>query len=1529
MWAFLDQHLDVLIFSTGLALLVLALGAFMLVRAQDSRLPWKWLGFFALTQGISEWLRLALAFFGWQPASSMLFFFLKIVAAVFLGEFALTGWARLGGRPRRWPLWVALALALSGLGGRGPVLQATGYFALFLPASLAAGLVLWLAPKNDAWEDQLLRMVGFGLVLAGLSAGLLLQGESSLLLLGAAAPARRPPVLQLGILLRALSLWLSSFCLWWYEDESTTRENPGVFNRLRRLLRLGSMGATVLIFLMGWLFSHLLEERARGAVEALSGQYAQQFELLLQHEMAGGHSLAMTVAGAAAIQRAFMSPQEAFLDAANLELDRFSASFPGTVIYLMRLDGLTVASSNRRSPDSFVGKSYAFRPYFQQARAGRNGSYLALGSTSWERGFYASAPVRDQAGQVVGVAVVKMVLDRLEAVLPKDYLSFLVDRHGIIFLANRPQLVLKSLWPVPEALLAQIFDSRQFGSGPFPPLLSCRPDPGSLVHLLDQTWLVQAKTLAGGDWQVVILGSMQPLMTARVLGLTLTLFLCLTALGFFLIWDITLEASGRIGATERQYQSLIEGAPDCIALFNPQGQFLAINPNGLQVLGYAEEDIRRLSLQELCLPKQRCLVAQALKQVSQGKKTTLTMGYAHPGGKTLALQVILNPIQTAAGQVERLVGIITDITERQKIEADLRFRLELDALIVRISTEFINLPPEEIDAGIDRALAAIGSFVQVDRAYVFLYHDQGRLVSNTHEWCAPGIVPEKDNLQNLDLQVLFPWFAAQMQTQVCCISRVADLPPEAQAEKAEFRRQGIQSLVVVPLVHQGQLLGFLGFDSVRQTRDWPEEIVTLLHMVGDILVNALARQRASEALRLDEARLETLIRLGQMQDQSFQEIVTFALEEAVRLTRSQIGYLAFLNEDETELTMYAWSHQSSRLCGLGGHQLVYRVEETGLWGEAIRQRRPIITNDYAAPNPWKKGLPPGHVPVHRHLNLPVLEGNRIVAVAGVGNKQEPYDDADIRQLTLLMDGMCKLIQRKQAEEALAAEKDRLAVTLSSIGDAVLATDTAGNIQLMNHLAEELTGRSQDEALGQPVHQVLQLYAPQNRTPQTLIVPRLLAGESISEQSLLLLAKDGRERLIAASGAPIIDLNRQVRGAVLVFRDITLQRSLEEELLKMAKLRSLGLLAGGIAHDFNNILTAILGNLSLGLLEVEDQQSDRQIKERLREAEKATLRARDLVQRLLTFAKGGAPVKKLASLQDIVEESAAFAATGSPSRCQFLLPPELWPVEVDEGQISQVIQNLVINAVQAMPNGGNITLAATNVVLDQNSGLPLPPGRYVKLTVSDEGIGIPADHLSHIFDPYFSTKQQGSGLGLATVFAIVNNHEGHITVASELGKGTAFTIYLPASKQQAVPPRPMETELYIGRGRILIMDDETMVREVVTRMLQRLGYEVTVATDGQEAVRRYQEALAEGRSFDGVILDLTVPGGMGGREAMEKLLQVDPNVIGIVSSGYAEDAIMTHYQEYGFKGVIRKPYRLEELGKILHQSLGADQRSSLH
>ncbi|MFZ2090077.1 MAG: PAS domain S-box protein, partial [Desulfobaccales bacterium] len=349
-----------------------------------------------------------------------------------------------------------------------------------------------------------------------------------------------------------------------------------------------------------------------------------------------------------------------------------------------------------------------------------------------------------------------------------------------------------------------------------------------------------------------------------------------------------------------------------------------------------------------------------------------------------------------------------------------------------------------------------------------------------------------------------------------------------------------------------------------------------------------------------------------------------------------------------------------------------------------------------------------------------------------------------------------ITKQKQVEQDLAAEKERLGVTLRSIGEGVIATDTEGKVVLMNQVAEALTGWTQEEARHQPVGKVLSLIHEITRKPcDTRVEQVIRTGNVVSLPAhTLLQARDGAERILAASAAPIIDEAGQVIGVVLVFQDITLKRQTDAELLKMEKLTSLGILAGGIAHDFNNILTGILGNISLALLSSAQQG---EVFRRLSEAEQATLRARDLVQQLLTFAKGGAPVKEVASLGEIIKDSATFACRGSQVRCDFTWPQGLWPAEVDQSQISQVIQNLVINAIQAMPTGGAIAIGAENITLREDQGLPLPPGKYIKIEIKDQGIGIPPDYLPKIFDPYFSTKQKGSGLGLATAYSIIKNH----------------------------------------------------------------------------------------------------------------------------------------------------------------------------
>ncbi|HEX9023061.1 MAG TPA: ATP-binding protein [Geobacteraceae bacterium] len=404
-----------------------------------------------------------------------------------------------------------------------------------------------------------------------------------------------------------------------------------------------------------------------------------------------------------------------------------------------------------------------------------------------------------------------------------------------------------------------------------------------------------------------------------------------------------------------------------------------------------------------------------------------------------------------------------------------------------------------------------------------------------------------------------------------------------------------------------------------------------------------------------------------------------------------------------------------------------------------------------------------------------------------------------------------------------------------------------------------------------------------------------------------------EEMVASRTAQLKKANEELLS------QIAEKRRMEEELFRTRHLESLGILAGGIAHDFNNLLTAILGNTSLAKMLVEPGSK---VCARLAEVEKASIRARDLTQQLLTFSKGGAPIKKVTSIADVICDSARFALRGSTSRCKFEIAEDLWPAEVDEGQISQVISNIVINADQATPEGGVVLIKVENTLLREGQIVNLRPGKYIRVSLADSGAGIADEHLAKIFTPYFTTKQKGSGLGLATSYSIVNKHGGVIMVESKVGVGTTFSIYLPASEGD-LPKKEMTVECGLtGSGRILIMDDEESVRCTAGEVLMHAGYQVTYADDGAQAIDSFTRARETGESFDAVILDLTIPGGMGGKEAVQRLLEIEPRTKAIVSSGYAHGPIMADFREHGFMGMIAKPYQADELCRVVKEVMNA-------
>jgi len=411
---------------------------------------------------------------------------------------------------------------------------------------------------------------------------------------------------------------------------------------------------------------------------------------------------------------------------------------------------------------------------------------------------------------------------------------------------------------------------------------------------------------------------------------------------------------------------------------------------------------------------------------------------------------------------------------------------------------------------------------------------------------------------------------------------------------------------------------------------------------------------------------------------------------------------------------------------------------------------------------------------------------------------------------------------------------------------------------------------------------------------------------------------GQIRHMQLTGDLVQDAATQGFNILLVCRDVTETKKMEEELLKNEKLQSLSVLAGGIAHDFNNLLAAILGNVSVAL-STTDSQSE--MHELLKDVETASRRAGGLVQQLLTFARGGSPVKKKMAIGQQLRDDVQISLSGSRMECEYSLPEDLWPVEVDPGQFRQVVSALVINAVQAMPEGGKIGVRAKNMKVGKEFGANLPEGEYVKISFRDSGKGIPPESLSKIFDPFFTTRPESSGLGLSAVYSIIKRHEGHITVDSPPGRGTIFTVYLPARREDGREESKPGLEKANGAKRVLVMDDELMVQKVTGRMLKQIGYEVEFAKDGQEAIEIYQKARETSRPFAAVIMDLTIPGGMGGKIAVQKLIEIDPLVKAIVSSGYSIDPVMSDYRKYGFRGVIAKPYRYEEMAEVMKQVIG--------
>jgi phosphoserine phosphatase RsbU/P len=581
------------------------------------------------------------------------------------------------------------------------------------------------------------------------------------------------------------------------------------------------------------------------------------------------------------------------------------------------------------------------------------------------------------------------------------------------------------------------------------------------------------------------------------------------------------------------------------------------------------------------------------------------------------------------------------------------------------------------------------------------------------------------------------------------------------------------SLVLAPITTETLTLGVLTAAS-SQKGFFAKEHVEFFQSLAGQLGLAVRSANMEEALRLDESRLEAVWQLSQMTKATLKEITDFALEEGVRLTKSQIGYLAFMNEDETVLTMQAWSKTAMQECAITDKFFVYPLETTGLWGEAVRQRRPIITNDYATPNSYKKGYPEGHVEIRRHLNIPVFDGDRIVAVAGVGNKDEDYDESDVRQLTLLMNGMWWQIKRQRAEEELAAEVKRgiyfQKLLIHTCMDGIVANDMEGIIRTFNETAANILGYEPQEVLGKM--NVKDLYAPgQLKEINSKIHSPDYGGVGILENfETLVRQRDGTLVPIWLSARLLYENDREI-GMISHSKDLRERKRMEEELLRSERLAVLGKMAAHISHEIKNPLM-LIGGFARQVLKDLDQDPQKN-PEKLRIIVDEVKRLEDFLVEVGSYAKFSEPQKRPGDLNALIQETCQRLEPSlreSNIELVLKLDPDLPEMQFDPGHLRQVILNIAKNGIEAMGSGGTLTIV-TGREKDR-----------VFIQISDTGTGVPPEMREKIFQPFFSSKPKGSGLGLAISQKIIDAHQGEITIDSETQKGTRVTIFLRIESQ---------------------------------------------------------------------------------------------------------------------------------------------------
>lgn len=921
------------------------------------------------------------------------------------------------------------------------------------------------------------------------------------------------------------------------------------------------------------------------------------------------------------------------------------------------------------------------------------------------------------------------------------------------------------------------------------------------------------------------------------------------------------KAEKELKESEERYRNLAESTQDLIALHDMDGIILYVNQAVINISGYTQEEIIGNNIL-MFVPRKyrRSIYERHAKRLSGYSGIELyETEFINKFGTLIPVQVTSTPI-VKDGKIISIMIVAHDLTQRKIAEELLiKNKERLDAAIAILQYDAKDAH-ELFEYVLEKALQLTGSKI----GFILNYDaDEKKFVLNAwskevmHE-CTMIEKPEEYYLDTAGI-----WAETVRQARPIVINNYKEDNPLKKGYPEGH--VDIDRFLGIPVFRNKEIVATVGV--ANKETDYTEMDVLQLTLLMDAAWKSYERMQVTGALAESEEKFRTLADSSPMAIMMYQDDTFVYVNKAAE----QISGYSF--EEVGHLNFWFLVHPEDK------EMLINKAQRRGQGGQGLDSYEfRIISKDGQVK--WV-----------------------YITSATVQYKGKPAGLVSVLDIT----------DRKKAEEALFEEKEKLRITLQSIGDGVIATDTDGRVVIINETAQQLTGYSQVEATGKHLSEIFTIVHELSAKPLENPVDKVLSTGHVYELSnhTVLVAKDGTRRVIADSAAPIKDKAGNIVGVVLVFRDMTEKLQLIEQIQRAQKLESLGLLAGGIAHDFNNILEGVFGYIGLASAYV----SDSTVSEMLANALKSIQRAKGLTGQLLTFSKGGQPVKKVQSIIPLLQDTVQFAISGSNVKAQFSVDDNLDYAEIDYNQISQVIQNIVINAVQAMPMGGIITIGAGNISFAEGEH-PLLQGDYIRVTIADQGIGIPKEVLPKIFDPFFTTKSMGQGLGLATSYSIIARHQGTIEVESEPGKGTTFYIYIPATKKEPAEPKKVEERKVSKGGRILVLDDEPMMREIMLKFLEHLGFNAVAVDDGRDAINMYIKEKESGTPFNALIFDMTIKGGMGGREAIEEIRKYDKDILAFVMSGYHEDPVLAHPQDYGFNGGLCKPFTLEELEAML-------------